>query len=56
MSKPMKLLFKNIDDPTLVTLQGYEQRGGYQAARKALRMSREEVLNELESSGRILDG
>ena len=32
----MKILFKDIDEPGLNTLQVYERRGGYQALRKAL--------------------
>ena len=44
------LLFKGIDEPGLNTLDGYERRGGYEALRKALSMSREEVLHELEVS------
>jgi NADH-quinone oxidoreductase subunit F len=47
----MKILFKEIDEPGLNTLQVYERRGGYQALRKALAMSREDVLNELLASG-----
>ena len=30
------LLFKNIDEPGLRTLDVYERRGGYEALRKAL--------------------
>jgi len=44
------LLFKGIDEPGLNTVDGYERRGGYEALRKALSMSREEVLHELEVS------
>jgi NADH-quinone oxidoreductase subunit F len=44
------LLFKDIDEPGLDTLEVYERHGGYQALRKALAMSREEVLHELEAS------
>ncbi|MGH2905117.1 MAG: NADH-quinone oxidoreductase subunit NuoF [Solirubrobacteraceae bacterium] len=45
------LLFKNIDEPGLNTLSVYEARGGYESLRKALRMSPEEVLAQLEASG-----
>ncbi|HEY5344515.1 MAG TPA: NADH-quinone oxidoreductase subunit NuoF [Solirubrobacteraceae bacterium] len=45
------LLFKDIDEPGLNTLGVYEARGGYESLRKALRMSPEEVLKELEASG-----
>jgi NADH-quinone oxidoreductase subunit F len=44
------LLFNGIDEPDLHTLDGYERRGGYEALRKALAMSREQVLHELETS------
>ncbi|MEA2278540.1 MAG: NADH-quinone oxidoreductase subunit [Solirubrobacteraceae bacterium] len=44
------LLFKDIDEPGLHTLDVYERRGGYDALRKALAMTREEVLHELEAS------
>jgi len=45
-----KLLFKDIDEPGLNTLGVYEARGGYESLRKALRMTPEEVLKELETS------
>jgi NADH-quinone oxidoreductase subunit F len=44
------LLFKDIDEPGLDTLEVYERRGGYQAMRRALQMTREEVLHELDAS------
>jgi NADH-quinone oxidoreductase subunit F len=45
------LLFRDIDEPGLNTLEVYERRGGYQSLRKALQMSREEVLDQLQASG-----
>jgi len=45
------LLFKNIDEPDLHTLEVYERRGGYRSLRKALSMERETVLGELDASG-----
>jgi NADH-quinone oxidoreductase subunit F len=48
MSAP--LLFKGIDEPDLHTIDVYERHGGYEALRKALSMSREQVLHELEAS------
>jgi NADH-quinone oxidoreductase subunit F len=45
------LLFKDIDDPGLHTLDVYARRGGYEALRKALAMTPAEVLHELEASG-----
>jgi NADH-quinone oxidoreductase subunit F len=46
-----KLLFDRIDEPGLATLGVYEARGGYQSLRKALQMTPEEVLKQLEASG-----
>ncbi len=45
------LLFRDIDEPGLNTLEVYERRGGYESLRKALASSPEEVLAELEASG-----
>ena len=45
-----KILFDGIDEPGLNTLEVYERRGGYQALRKALGMSSEEVLSQLMDS------
>jgi NADH-quinone oxidoreductase subunit F len=45
------LLLTDIDEPGLATREVYERRGGYDALRKALKMSPEEVLAELEASG-----
>jgi NADH-quinone oxidoreductase subunit F len=47
----MTLLFDGIDEPGLNTLAVYESRGGYQSLRKALEMTPEGVLKELEASG-----
>jgi NADH-quinone oxidoreductase subunit F len=44
------LLFKDIDEPELYTLDVYQRRGGYDALRKALSMTPAEVLHELEAS------
>ena len=44
------LLFKDIDEPGLSTLAVYEARGGYASLRRALEMTPEAVLAELESS------
>src|SRR4051812_35102853 len=47
-----KLLTENIDEPGLNTIEVYERRGGYRAARKALfEMTQDEVLEELKASG-----
>jgi NADH-quinone oxidoreductase subunit F len=45
------LLFKDIDEPGLCTLDVYAKRGGYESLRKALATSPEEVLAQLEASG-----
>jgi NADH-quinone oxidoreductase subunit F len=49
MTEP--LLFKDIDEPGLNTLEVYAKRGGYESLRKALSTSPEEVLAQLEASG-----
>jgi NADH-quinone oxidoreductase subunit F len=46
----MKILFDRIDEPGLNTLEVYQRRGGYDALRKALARTPEEVLSELEAS------
>src|SRR5277367_5589164 len=48
---PPILLFTDIDEPGLNTLDVYERRGGYQALRKALAMTPEAVLEQLKASG-----
>jgi NADH-quinone oxidoreductase subunit F len=45
------LLFKDIDEPGLNTLDVYAQRGGYESLRKALASTPEDVLAQLEASG-----
>jgi NADH-quinone oxidoreductase subunit F len=45
------LLFTDIDEPGLNTLEVYERRGGYESLRKALQMTPEEVLEQLKASG-----
>jgi NADH-quinone oxidoreductase subunit F len=46
------LLFTDIDEPGLATLEVYQRRGGYDAMRKVLSsMTPETVLGELEASG-----
>src|ERR671933_1670974 len=44
------LLFEDIDEPGLHTVDVYARRGGYEALRSALGMSREDVLAELDAS------
>ena len=45
------LLYKDIDEPGLNTLDVYERRGGYEMLRKALDMEPDDVLHELLASG-----
>jgi NADH-quinone oxidoreductase subunit F len=45
------LLFRDIDEPGLSTLEVYSKRGGYESLRKALASTPEEVLAQLEASG-----
>jgi NADH-quinone oxidoreductase subunit F len=45
-----QLLFANIDEPGLNTIDVYRRHGGYEALSKALRMSADEVLAQLEMS------
>src|SRR3954469_9081949 len=47
----LKLLFKDIDEPGLRTLDVYRRRGGYEMVPKALAMTRDELVTELENSG-----
>src|SRR5687767_6916251 len=47
----MELLYKDIDDPELATLDGYSKRGGYEMLRKALAMDPADVLQEMLDSG-----
>ena len=47
-----RMLFRNIDEPGLASIDTYRKLGGYTAIRKAFeQMTPEEVLNELEDSG-----
>jgi NADH-quinone oxidoreductase subunit F len=51
MSGSPTLLFADIDEPGLATREVYERRGGYESMRKALAMTPQDVLSELEASG-----
>jgi NADH-quinone oxidoreductase subunit F len=47
-----RLLFRNVDEPGLASIETYRRLGGYQAIGKAFKeMAPEEVLKELEDSG-----
>jgi NADH-quinone oxidoreductase subunit F len=45
------LLFRGIDEPGLATIDVYKRRGGYESLERALRMPREDVLQNLLDSG-----
>jgi NADH-quinone oxidoreductase subunit F len=47
----MELLYRDLDDPELATLDGYSRRGGYEMLRKALSMDPADVLQEMLDSG-----
>ena len=47
----MEILYKDLDDPELRTLDGYAKRGGYEMLRKALSMDAADVLQEMLDSG-----
>src|SRR6185503_363516 len=47
----MEILYKDIDDPRLATLDGYSERGGYEMLKKALTMEPSAVLDEMLASG-----
>jgi NADH-quinone oxidoreductase subunit F len=47
-----RILFKDIDEPGLATMEGYRKRGGYVSLERAFReLEPEFVLGELEQSG-----
>jgi len=46
-----KLLFDNIDEPGLNTIDVYRRRGGYDIAPRALATDREELVEQLKASG-----
>jgi NADH-quinone oxidoreductase subunit F len=51
-SQETRLLFRNIDEPGLASIDTYRKLGGYRSIEKAFRqMTPEEVLKELEDSG-----
>jgi len=45
------LLFKDIDEPGLNTIEVYERRGGYRALRKALQTPQADLVDQLKGSG-----
>jgi NADH-quinone oxidoreductase subunit F len=47
----VRVISKYFGDPEARTLKGWEERGGYQALRKALGMERADIVNEVKASG-----
>jgi NADH-quinone oxidoreductase subunit F len=47
----LRVLFEHRDVPGIETLAVYEQHGGYSALRKALGMTRQQVIDEVKASG-----
>ncbi|WP_036725775.1 NADH-quinone oxidoreductase subunit NuoF [Patulibacter minatonensis] len=45
------LLFENIDEPGLSSIEVYKRRGGYQMAEQALAMARDSIITSLKDSG-----
>ncbi|MBS1722216.1 MAG: NADH-quinone oxidoreductase subunit NuoF [Armatimonadetes bacterium] len=46
-----KLLLEHAHDPAYVTLKGYLDKGGYNGLKKALKMERQAVVDEVKASG-----
>jgi NADH-quinone oxidoreductase subunit F len=46
-----RLLLEHSGDPSYRTLAGYEKTGGFQALRKALKMERQEIIDQIKASG-----
>ncbi|MCS6949960.1 MAG: NADH-quinone oxidoreductase subunit NuoF [bacterium] len=46
-----RVLFEHRDVPGIETLEVYEKHGGYSALRKALSMTRQQVIDEVKASG-----
>lgn len=46
-----KLLFEHAHDPAYATLDGYLAKGGYEGLKKALKMERQAVIDEVKASG-----
>jgi NADH-quinone oxidoreductase subunit F len=49
--KETRLLLRNIEEPNQDRLDGYKERGGYQALARAVQMSAEEITEEVKRSG-----
>lgn len=49
--KEVRLLSEHFGDPEARTLEGWKKRGGYEALKKALGMSPEDIITEVKTSG-----
>jgi NADH-quinone oxidoreductase subunit F len=47
----LKLLLEHSNDPSYKTLAGYEAKGGYTALKKAAKMDRQAIIDEIKTSG-----
>lgn len=47
----LKLLFEHAHDPAYRTLKGYQATGGYEALKKALKLDKQAVIDEVKASG-----
>ena len=46
-----KIIFENIDEPGMDTLEGYKKVGGYRALEKALTREATAIIEEVKASG-----
>jgi len=46
-----RLLLEHSQDPAFRTLQGYESKSGYAALKKAAKMERQAIIDEIKASG-----
>jgi NADH-quinone oxidoreductase subunit F len=51
LEKERQILLKDIDEPGIGRLEGYERTGGYKAAKKALGMTPDAIIEEVKKSG-----
>ena len=50
MLEEMKIVLRNVGEIDPVSVEEYRERGGYEALQKALLMTRDEVLGEINES------
>ncbi len=46
-----KLLFEHAHDPAFATLDGYLAKGGYEGLKKALKLEKQAIIDEIKTSG-----